>query len=99
MTILTIIGIAVGAMIGLVHGFHVYSRRVRECPDRLVEHPVAARARAAYFALWTLPLWVVFGSYVFYLWVISVVVFAARTGVKTLRDRITHISWRRRYGT
>lgn len=99
MTTLTIVGIAVGTIIGLVHAFHVYSRRVRECPDQLVEHPVAVRARAVYFALWTLPLWMLLGSYVFYLWVISVAVYGAYTATKTLWYQIAQIAWRQRYGT
>lgn len=42
------------------------------------------RANAAYFALWTLALWAAFGSYVFNLWLISVVIYIAYNGIKRL---------------
>ncbi len=40
------------------------------------------RANAVYFALWTLVLWTAFGSYVFNLWLISVVIYSAYKGIK-----------------
>ncbi len=71
-----IIGGTVGAIVGLIHAWGVYVRQTSEIPERLSNHPVAIRARAAYFALWTFFLWVLFGTYVFYLWVISTVIYA-----------------------
>lgn len=82
MTNALIVGSAVGAIIGLLHGWSVYSRRVSAFPEKLAVRPVAVRTSAAYFALWTFFLWVLFGAYVFYLWVISVVIYTIYRGVK-----------------
>ncbi len=84
MSTLLIIGSAVGVIIGLVHAGYVYFQRTKEDPKKLADHPLRVRANAAYFALWTLALWVVFGSYVFSLWLISVVIYAAYQGIKRL---------------
>ena len=84
MSTLLIIGIAVGALIGPVHAGYVYFQRAREDPKKLAAHPLRVRANAAYFALWTLVLWVAFGSYVFYLWLISVVIYSAYRSIKRL---------------
>lgn len=80
-----IIGSVVGAIIGLIHAGYVYIQQTAEFPERLAEHPVAVRVRAAYFALWTIFLWVLLGSYVFYLWVVSVVIYAIYHALKRLR--------------
>lgn len=76
MTNAFIIGSAVGAIVGLLHASMIYVHRTRESSRRLFDHPIAVRANAAYYALWTFSLWVLFGSYVLYLWVISIVVYA-----------------------
>ena len=59
MSTLLIIGSAVGVIIGLVHAGYVYFQRTKEDPKKLEDHPLRVRANAAYFALWTLALWVV----------------------------------------
>ena len=82
MSTLLMIGSAVGLIVGLVHAGYIYFQRTREDPKRLAEHPLRVRAKAAYFALWTLVLWVAFGSYVFNLWLISVVIYAAYNGIR-----------------
>lgn len=84
MSTLLMIGTAVGVIIGLVHAVYVYSQRTKEDPKKLAEHPLRVRANAAYFALWTLALWVAFGSYIFYLWLISLVIYGAYQGIKRL---------------
>ncbi len=58
-------GTAVGVVFGLAHAGYVY---------RLVA--VDGQLRAGYYALWTLGLWLLFGTYVLVLWVISVVAYA-----------------------
>jgi hypothetical protein len=35
----------------------------------------AAHIRAGYYALWTLALWLLFGTYVFVLWMISLIAY------------------------
>ena len=75
-----IVGSAVGAVMGLVHGWGVYKARIGAASPPS-GNTTAPRMRAAYHALWTLALWVLFGSYVFYLWLIGVVLYA---GYRTL---------------
>ena len=84
MNTLMIIGTTVGLIIGLVHAGYVYLQRTKEDPQKLVEHPVKVRVNAVYFAVWTLALWAAFGSYVFNLWLISVVIYTAYNGIKRL---------------
>ncbi len=78
------IGTSVGAVLGLVHAWSIYARRTGELPERKAKHPIAVRASAAYYALWTLLLWVLFGSYVFYLWVIGAVLYTLVGALKAL---------------
>jgi len=63
------IGLVVGAVLGLLHGAYVY---------RVVAMPggAAAHVRAGYYAIWTLALWLVFGTYVLVLWLVAVVAYA-----------------------
>ncbi len=70
------IGTVFGAIVGIIHAAYVYCRLTAEVPAKLAKLPIAARARAAWFALWTAFLWVVFGAYVFYLWLIAIVIYA-----------------------
>ncbi len=88
MTNTLIVGSSVGAIIGLLHGWSVYTRRVSAFPEKVAARPVAVRASAAYVALWTFFLWVLFGSYVFYLWVISVVIYTIYHGARKLLNVI-----------
>lgn len=85
MTIAFLIGASVGTLIGVFHAVYVYRHAVREAPATLREHPVMTRIKAGYHALWTLLLWVVFGSYVLSLWMVSVIVYTACKGVKMIR--------------
>ena len=84
MNTLLMIGTTVGLIIGLVHAGYVYLQRTKEDPQKLVEHPVKVRVNAVYFAVWTLALWVAFGSYVFNLWLISVVIYGGYKGIKRI---------------
>lgn len=88
MTSELIVGSSVGAIIGLLHAWNVYTRRVSAFPEKVAVRPVAVRASAAYFALWTFFLWVLFCSYVFYLWVISVAIYTIYSGVRKLLNLI-----------
>ena len=84
MTTALMIGSGVGAVIGIFHAHYIYLQRLSASPERLIEHSVRTRASAGYYALWTFFLWVIFGSYVFFLWLISVVVDAMDRAMKTL---------------
>lgn len=70
-----ILGTLFGVVIGLIHARSVYTVRAREASDGAVPKQAMARGRAVYFALWTFALWLVFGFYVFYLWVASIVIY------------------------
>lgn len=78
------LGAIVGAVIGLFHAVYIYRRRASDFPDALAARPIATRAGALYYALWTFALWVLFGSYVFVLWMISVVVYGVYLAVKAV---------------
>ena len=61
-------GSIVGLVLGLIHSIYVY---------RVAAHNVPAgtapdQARGLYFAVWTLALWLLFGSYVLILWLTGV---------------------------
>lgn len=64
-------GSMVGVLLGLAHAVYVY---------RVVDNGAHAGAwpkhvRGLYFALWTLGLWILFGSYVLILWLAGVVLY------------------------
>jgi hypothetical protein len=68
------IGVIAGVLIGFVHGAYVF-RHVRGDAG---PHGSSLRSalRASYYALWTVLLWAVGGTYVLLMWMISVVVYA-----------------------
>ena len=70
------IGTVFGGIVGIIHAAYVYCRLTAEASAKLTKLPIAARAHAAWYALWTAFLWVLFGAYVFYLWLISIVIYA-----------------------
>lgn len=61
-------GTVVGAALGLIHAGYVY--RVVSTPGGATAH-----ARAGYYALWTLALWLLLGTYVLVLWVVSIIAY------------------------
>ena len=65
MTTILWAGTTVGAIFGTLHAIYVY---------RLVA--ADGHVRAGYYALWTLALWLLFGTYMLVLWVISVVAYS-----------------------
>lgn len=76
-----------GALLGAVHAGYVYVQRLEEPCDDLSAGRWALHLRAGYFALWTLLLWLVLGSYVVALWALSLPLYAARGLVRRLRER------------
>ena len=87
MSTVLIVGSIFGAVIGLFHAYGVYARRVGDFPERARQHPVRVRAWASYAALWTWVLWIIFGSYVLVLWLVSVPIWAVCQVVKSPRPR------------
>ena len=57
-------GTILGAVLGVANAAYVYRVVARRNPADTVPN----RARAVYFAGWTLVLWILFGGYVLVLW-------------------------------
>lgn len=60
-----LVGTVLGAAIGLVHAIHLYRRRLFEGGGKALA--------AAWFALWALALWTLFGAYVLAFWILGAV--------------------------
>ncbi len=58
-------GAVLGALFGVLHAAQVYRRRVAD--------EGASPGRAAYFALWAVALWTLFGAYLLAFWIIGAV--------------------------
>lgn len=70
-------GVLFGAAVGVVHACAVFAAQVRY-GARPTQAPVpAVFLRAAWFALWTFALWVLFGSYVLLLWLVGLLLHTA----------------------
>jgi hypothetical protein len=54
-----------GALFGLIHAVQIYRQRMTD--ER------ASPVRAAYFALWAVGLWTLFGAYLLAFWIIGAV--------------------------
>ena len=69
MTVVLWAGTLAGVVFGLIHAFYVYRLILAEGPtDAAPNH-----ARAGYYALWTLGLWFLFGTYMLVLWLVGAV--------------------------
>ncbi|NQV20807.1 MAG: hypothetical protein HQ511_05260 [Rhodospirillales bacterium] len=70
------IGSAVGAVIGVLHGFSLYQKMAARAATSGTRAGIGAGTggspgRALYYGLWTFVLWTVFGSYVLAFWLIG----------------------------
>ena len=79
------VGAVVGACLGLVHAGYVYRQVVGAIPTGSASRPLAIHLRGVYYAVWTVGLWIVFGSYVFYLWVLGAVAYALTRAIQMRR--------------
>lgn len=74
------IGSLLGLVIGSLHAVHLYRRRVADARESAAGGATADLATAhlegAYYGLWALALWVIFGTYVLVLWVIGAVAYS-----------------------
>ncbi|MEE8517154.1 MAG: hypothetical protein V3T02_10995 [Alphaproteobacteria bacterium] len=70
-------GTLVGAVLGSAHAVYLYRTVTAEAPSAAEGGFVRLHLRAAYYAIWTVFLWALFGAYVLILWVISVIAYAA----------------------
>ncbi len=76
MTTALMIGTACGALLGSIHAGAVFARHRRRARGRRQGVPYVVNATAAYFAAWTFMLWIIFGSYVLVLWIVTGVIYA-----------------------
>ncbi len=74
------IGSLLGLAIGSLHAVHLYRRRVADARESAAAgttvHLTTAHLEGAYYGLWALALWVIFGTYVLVLWVIGAVAYS-----------------------
>lgn len=77
------IGLAAGIIIGLLHAAYVFRHVLYEPsgPRRLVQTGL----RACYYALWTVLLWTLLGTYVLFVWMVALVPYATSRLVVLLR--------------
>lgn len=59
-------GSAVGAVVGLLHGFYLYRQQSGNSGKRII---------GLYYGLWTFALWTLFGSYVLAFWILGSVTY------------------------
>jgi hypothetical protein len=69
------IGSLLGLAIGSLHGVHLYRARVADARESATGG-ATAHLEGAYYGLWALALWVIFGTYVLVLWVIGAVAYS-----------------------
>ena len=58
-------GAVLGALLGVIHAVQAYRQRIAD--------EGASPGRAAYFALWAVALWALFGAYLLAFWIIGAV--------------------------
>jgi hypothetical protein len=73
-TVMTM-GYVVGAIFGPVHAVYVYRSLVTDGLARAEGHAVRSRLKAIYYAIWTLAMWLLFGTYVVVLGGLSLVAY------------------------
>jgi hypothetical protein len=64
------IGSALGAAVGLLHGVYLYRQHVARAP---ADGPTGYSAVGAYYGVWAILLWTIFGSYVLTFWILGAV--------------------------
>lgn len=78
MTTALLIGSMFGALVGLIHAVAVFSKQVSRARARRETYSSFVYAKSAYFAIWTFCLWILFGSYVLYLWILAAVLYTGQ---------------------
>jgi hypothetical protein len=62
------IGSALGAVLGLLHGIHLYRQQAARVSAGGIR---GGRAAGLYYGLWAFVLWTAFGSYVLAFWILG----------------------------
>jgi len=67
-----LIGTALGALLGLLHGVYLFRQiAVRATADGIP----GGKAQGLYYALWAFILWILFGSYVLAFWILGLLAY------------------------
>ncbi len=82
MTDFLLIGSALGALVGFFHAWRIYAGQLETGLAMGCDAAARVRLRALYSALWTWALWTLFGSYLFALWLLSLVIFVPFRALK-----------------
>jgi hypothetical protein len=72
-----VVGALFGTACGAVHAAYVFSERISQRDT--------GTGTALYYAVWTLALWILFGSYVLYLSMIAIPLFALARAIRWAR--------------
>lgn len=73
-----LVGSVFGAFVGIAHACAIFrTQRARNNNPKRSQHNV--KVSTLYYVVWTVALWVLFGSYVLYLWAVASVVYLIRT--------------------
>ena len=75
-------GTLVGVVLGCAHGVYVYRTIVTDNVAAARGGSAGIRLRAVYYGIWTILLWVLFGTYVVVLGAISVIAYGIRNLLK-----------------
>ncbi len=73
-------GSALGAILGLFHGIHLFRQQAAQNAHR---GAVIAAATGLYYGLWAFALWTLFGAYVLAFWILG----SAGMAISRLRPR------------
>lgn len=79
------IGSAFGAFVGIAHAGAIFlTQRSRASRHSKTQHKV--NVPTLYYCVWAVMLWMLFGSYVLYLWVVASVVFLGHVSCQRLQS-------------
>ena len=67
-----LIGTALGALLGMLHGVYLFRRIAARRPTGGIP---SGKTQGLYYALWAFVLWILFGSYVLAFWVLGVLAY------------------------
>ena len=76
------LGSGLGAVLGVLHGVHLYRRQTARA---ITGGSLSPRVSGLYYGLWAVALWTLFGSYVLAFWVLGAVAYAFVWLVKGVR--------------
>ncbi len=67
-----LIGTALGALLGLLHGVYLFRRIAARRPTGGIP---SGKTQGLYYALWAFVLWILFGSYVLAFWILGLLAY------------------------